>query len=211
MRGFTERTRARRYRLGLKVLELGNSYRFQLDVVETAEPILKELSQLLNANTHLAKLDKAEVVDLTRVEYPVPLRTAKFPILRRPAYCTALGKVLLAYSGKATLDQALQMLSKVTAKTITQPQRFLQQLHHIREVGYGVDDEEFSLGVRCVAAPVFSNTSEVIAAASVSAPTTCLTYDKLPEFAKHVMQSAQEISTRLGYTRKPRLVMSHCR
>lgn len=198
-RGFVERTRSGRYRLGLKVLELGNSYRFQLDLVEIAEPILKELSQLLNANTHLAKLDQTEVVDLTRVEYPMPVRVAKFSILRRPAHCTGLGKVLLAYSGKATLDQALQKLSKLTAKTITQPQRFLQELRRIRELGYGIDNEEFSLGIRCVAAPVFSDTSEVIAAISVSALITHLTYDKVPEFVKHVMRSAHEVSTRLGY------------
>ncbi len=198
--GFVEQLPNRRYSLGVKVLELGNIYRLRLDLIRKAEPILKLLSQRANANTHLARLEKCEVLDLIRVEYPAPLRVMRSPILRRPAHCTALGKALLAFGPPERVAQVLAgSLAKMTQRTISQPERLLQELARVREAGYAVDNEEFYSGIRCLAAPVFNEQSDAIAAVSISSLITHITTDRIPQFAQFVVETARELSSQLGY------------
>ncbi len=201
-RGFVEQRPNRRYSLGVRVLELGNVYRLRLDLIRTAEPVLRQLSRQVNTNTHLARLEHGEVLDLLRVEYPAPLRVARSPILRRPAHCTALGKALLAYASPEKLNSVIEAgLPKLTRNTITQPDRLLKELERVRERGYAVDNQEFYPGIRCIAAPVFNENSEAVAAVSISGLITLVTEDRVPGFAALVMQAAREISVQLGWPR----------
>jgi DNA-binding IclR family transcriptional regulator len=198
-----EQTPTRHYRLGLRVLELGNLCRLRLNLAKESQEIVERLSQRAGANAHLAMLDGIEVFDIVRVENPAPLRIARTPMLRRPAHCTALGKVLLAFGDpqwtRAVLDQGL---TRLTRKTITQPARLLAELERIRRAGYAIDNEEFYLGKRCLAAPVFDDLGRVKAALSVSCLITHLTEDRIERFARLAQGCAGEISERLGYQRK---------
>lgn len=117
-RGFLDRGDNRRYRLGLKVLELGNACRFRLSLVNIAQPVLRELSMHVNCNSHLAKLDGLEVVDLLRNEYPAPMRIARSPMLRRPAHCTALGKALLAFGAPSLAQDAIPFHRSVSGASL---------------------------------------------------------------------------------------------
>ena len=198
--GFVEQLPNRRYSLGLKVLELGNIYRLRLDLTRKAGPILKQLSLRTNANAHLARLDQGEVLDLLRIEYPAPLRVMRAPILRRPAHCTALGKALLAHGPADRVTQVIAAgLARMTPRTITQPDRFLNELARVREAGYAVDNEEFYSGMRCIAAPVFNEQSDAVAAISISALITHLTTDRIQPFAQMVVEAARELSSHLGH------------
>src|SRR5581483_5292195 len=197
---FVEQTPSRRYRLGLKILELGNLCRLRLDLVRRAQPTLESLSNRAGANAHLAKLDGVEVFDLLRVEHPAPMRITRNPMLRRPAHCTALGKAILAFESAARVDEILASgLPRLTRKTITNPDRFRDELARVRRRGYAIDNEEFYAGTRCVAAPVFDDGGRVVAAMSVSCLITHLTEDRLPDFAALVMDAAQHLSAQLGY------------
>jgi DNA-binding IclR family transcriptional regulator len=199
-RGFLEQGTNRRYRLGLKVLELGNVCRLRMELVNIAQPILRDLSVQANCNSHLAKLDGLEVVDLLRTEYPAPFRIARAPMLRRPAHCTALGKVLLAFGEPDLTDSVLAAgLPRLTRYTITKPDRFLAELQRIRKRGYAVDNEEFYAGRRCLAAPIFEESGRALAAVSVSAMITEITEDRVPAYARMVTASANKISEQLGY------------
>ncbi len=199
-KGFVQQRANRRYSLGLRVLELGNMYRLRLDLARNAEPILRRLSQRTNANAHLARMENSEVVDLLRVEFPTPLRVTRSPMMRRPAHCTALGKVLLAHGTEEHLQAVIRRgLPRLTGRTITQPKRLVHELERVRERGYAVDDEEFYPGIRCVAAPVFDEDSTVPAAMSVSGLITHVTQDRLPQFAEAVTHAARELSEQLGF------------
>jgi DNA-binding IclR family transcriptional regulator len=199
---FVEQTPARRYRLGLKILELGNLCRLRLDLAARAQPILESLSNRAGANAHLAKLDGVEVFDLVRVEHPAPLRITRNPMMRRPAHCTALGKAILAFENALRVEEILAAgLTRLTRKTITNPERFRDELASVRKRGYAVDNEEFYSGTRCLAAPVFDDSGRVVAAMSVSCLITYLTEDRVPHFAGLVLDAAQHLSAQLGHAR----------
>ena len=201
---FVEQTPARRYRLGLKILELGNLCRLRLDITARAQLILENLSSRAGANVHLAKLDGNDVVDLLRVEHPAPLRITRSPMLRRPAHCTALGKVLLAHESPFRIDEIVKAgLPRLTRKTITQPERFLNELARVRKRGYAVDNEEFYPGTRCLAAPVFDDAGRVVAAISISCLITHFTEDKEPDFSALVQDAARQLSRQLGFSKSP--------
>lgn len=202
-RGFLEQGGNHRYRLGLKVLELGNACRLRLDLATVAQPILESLSVQANCNSHLAKLDGLEVVDVLRAEYPAPFRISRTAMLRRPAHCTALGKVLLAFGNpNLAAEIAAAGLPRLTRLTITKPERFFAELDRIRRRGFAVDNEEFYAGRRCLAAPVLDEKGHVVAALSISAMITEITEDRVPVFARMVVESAARISEQLGYDAK---------
>jgi DNA-binding IclR family transcriptional regulator len=197
---FLEQTPGRRYRLGLKVLELGSLCRLRLDLATRAQPILENLSNRASANAHLATLDGCEVFDILRVEHPAPLRITRNPMLRRPAHCTALGKVIMAFDHPSRAEEIVKAgLARLTRKTITQPDRFHNELARVRKRGYAVDNEEFYPGTRCVAAPVFDDSKKVVAAMSVSSLITMLTEDRVADCAALVQDAAQDLSMQLGY------------
>jgi DNA-binding IclR family transcriptional regulator len=200
LRGFVEQGENRRYRLGLRVLELGNVCRLRMELLSVGAPIIKALSVQANCNSHLAKMDGMEVVDLVRSEHPAPVRVARMPILRRPAHCTALGKAILAFGDAARVDAVVRAgLSRLTHRTITQPTRFRGELSRIRERGFAIDNEEFYAGIRCVAAAVFDDSGQPIAGVSLSALITHITEDRVEHFGSLVMDAARRISAHVGY------------
>jgi DNA-binding IclR family transcriptional regulator len=119
---------------------------------------------------------------------------------RLPAYCTASGKVFLAYLTPAEIDDYLsQSLTSYTKNTVTQPELIRAQLATIREKGYAFDDEEYEVGVRAVAAPIRNQKGKVAAAVSVPCPASRLTLARLPEVAGVLISSTLTISRRLGW------------
>lgn len=200
-RGFVEQNAKRRYRLGMKMMELGNLCRLRLDLAGVAEPVLHDLSVRADANVHLARLDGFEVVDVLRIEYPAPMRIGRAPMLRRPVHCTALGKAMLAFGSAYLVDRLLteQKLSRMTRKTIVDPARFRVELDRTRARGFAIDNEEFYGGRRCVAAPVFDDAGQAVAGVSVSGIITYITEDRVSEFGAMVMDAGRDISARLGW------------
>ena len=120
---------------------------------------------------------------------------------RAPAYCTGVGKVLLAYLPESELTAFLQTikLERFTKNTITDPDLLKREIQLIRERGYSVDNEESTPGIRCVAAPILDASQHVIASISISGPSVRITDEKIPELADMVIETSQEISKALGY------------
>ncbi|MGI9860242.1 IclR family transcriptional regulator [Moorella naiadis] len=191
-----------RYRLGIKVFEIGNRALYSLDIRAIARPYLTRLVDDFNETANLAILDKWEVVYIDQVESSQIVKMLASPGTRAPAYCTAAGKVLLAYLGDHQLTGYLVEvpLLPYTAATISDPQQLRAELSLIRSQGFALDEGEREDGVRCVAAPVYNHEHKVIAAVSLSGPAHRLPAGELTgKFATAVVQVALRIGQHLGY------------
>jgi len=190
------------YQLGIKCFVLGNIVAGGLDLRETARPHLAALREATHETTQIAILDHWQVVYLERIlssQSVGYMRSRAGAIL--PAYCTGLGKTLLAYKPEAEVRAwaATQKFAALTPNTITSAKRLLKELDVIRERGYGLDQEEREKGVSCIAAPVFNHTGEVVAAISVAGPTGRMPRDLAgSDIAAAVVAAARAISVDLG-------------
>ncbi|MCX6621555.1 MAG: IclR family transcriptional regulator, partial [Acidobacteria bacterium] len=155
--GFVHRTPERRYRIGVRVLELGNVFRFDRKLLLRAEPLLRALAQRTSSTAHLAQLEGREVLELLRASAPGALTLSPFPVFRMPLHATALGKVLLAAQGEAGFRQFVgirRTLPSFTEHTITEPEQLRLELERIREQGYACSRGETRACNLCLGVPV---------------------------------------------------------
>jgi DNA-binding IclR family transcriptional regulator len=118
----------------------------------------------------------------------------------KPAFCTAEGRVLLAFSPPGLVAEVLkEELAARTPKTITDPAALQRLLDEVRLAGYAIDDEESEVGMRCLAAPVRDISGKVIAAVGLAGPTQRLTKKDLRAMAPEVVSTGDAVSVRLGY------------
>jgi IclR family transcriptional regulator, KDG regulon repressor len=190
------------YQLGIKCFVLGNIVAGGLDLRETARPHLAALRESTRETTQIAILDHWQVVYLERMLSPLSvgyMRSRAGAIL--PAYCTGLGKALLAFRPEAEVAAwaATQKFAALTPRTITSAKRLIKELAVIRERGYGLDQEEREKGVTCIAAPIFNHTGDVVAAISVAGPTERMPRELVgSDVAMAVVAAARAISVDLG-------------
>lgn len=200
--GYVEQDpRTRRYRLTLKLFELGSLCLARIELVREARPLLENLARLSGEVVHLAVLDQGEVVYVDKVESEQTIRMYSRVGRRSPVHCTGVGKALLAFVDDVTFQSivAEKGLRRYTPRTITDPERLREHLARVRETGVAFDDEEHEPGIRCVAAPVRDHRGVVVASISVAGPTVRMTHERLQELAEPVRQTAAAISARLGY------------
>lgn len=192
-----------RYGLTLKLFEIGMSVLERLELWREAEPVVKEIARVTGETVHLVTLDEDDLVYLGKVESMRTLRVSMMSRVGRsaPAYCTGVGKILLAYLPRKQLDYILKKEKPIryTDKTIVRRADLDRELSSIRDKGYAIDNEEHEAGVRCVAAPVRNNDSVVCGAVSVSVPTVRLPDKEIPRYRDIIVQAAEEISRRMGY------------
>ncbi len=197
----------RKYRLGLRVLELAGALGESLEIREVARPLLTWLAKTTGETVHLATLDGDEMVFLERVDgvQPVTLRTRVG--FRAPAHVTAVGKAVLAFSPPLVVDRFLRgrQLKRYTLHTITGPDAFAAHLETVRRQGFAVDNEEHRLSIRCVGAPIFDHLGRPVAAVSIAGPMFRLSTRRMRELAEVVKQAARRISEALGH----RVATSH--
>jgi len=190
-----------RYRLGLKLFELGSKAIASLDLREQARPHLTRVQQDTEETVNFAVLDQGEVLYIAKIEPQRNLRIAAHVGHRFPAYCTALGKAMMADLSEAEVDliiRGCEMKAK-TPNTITTPAMLKDELRMIRSRGYSIDDEENDEGARCVGVAVRDQRGRPVAAISVSGPASRVTKSKVPDIAKVLIRSAEALSSELGY------------
>lgn len=193
--GYVEREPStRRYRLGPRLVALGQRRLDLMPLHEVAAPYLRSLMEQTGECAHLGVPAEGRVLYIGQAESPATLRVNVPVGHTAPLHCTALGKALLAFG----LLDFPQPLERFTPRTITDPSRLARHLARVHQQGYAVDDEEFDPGVRCVAAPVFDHRSFVVAAIGISGPTTRMTERRLPRLARIVRRIAGELSIRMG-------------
>jgi IclR family pca regulon transcriptional regulator len=206
--GYLEQGASRKYRLGLRVTDLGMSALNSTGLREHARPHLEELRQRTSYTASLGVLDGIEVLYVDRArsfrrgqnEVDLGLQAGS----RVPAYCTAMGKMLLAHLPEPQLRDTLaeMKLTKQGPKTITSKKKLKDELEKVREAGFAVDDEELAAGLYAIAAPVRNEARDVVAAVNLSAPSSMIALEELVDaLGPHLVTTADRISARLGYRR----------
>lgn len=214
--GYVERDESGRYQLGLACLELAQSFQAGNALSRLALPELEKLRDEIKETVHLAVLDRADVVYLQKLPGLHAIGFLESRVGGRlPAYCTGLGKVLLAHLDPARVKEILkhegyeQALPRFTPTTITTVDGLLAALAEIRERGFGYDFGEHEPDVRCVAVPLFGPQGRCVAAISVAGPASRM--DPVQENGcaiRAAVKAASIISKSLGYraTRQADLV-----
>lgn len=200
--GFIEQdTETKRYRLGYKYLELSSILLESIDLRSQASPFLKELEQLTNEVIHLVVYDQGEAVYIEKLEGNETLRTHSQIGRRAPIHCTSVGKAILAHLSEGEVHSILDKhgLPKHTDHTITDKEKFLEELKKVNREGYAVEIEENEVGISCIAVPIFDHRGRITAAVSISGPTLRMTNERLTELREVITKVGQKISTRLGY------------
>ncbi len=176
------------YQLGLRLFELGEHVPRTHRLREAALPFLQDLYEASHDTVHLAVLEGTDVVYLERIRGHRRFNVASRVGGRLPAYCTGVGKVLLAFNPEAARQVLAAHLTPRTRYTITDPAVLTEELARIREAGIGYDREENALGVACVAAPILVD-DRAIAAVSV----TCSSPSQAERYAPAVKAAAHGI------------------
>lgn len=190
----------RRYRLGMKLWELGQLATTGVDWLERLKPFLQQLTDATGETTHLAVLNDGQVLYVEKVESTRSLRMPSQVGRRLPAHCTGVGKALIAFLPEEVVRSlvARRGLPSFTPNTITDPARLEAELAMIRARGYSVDDEEIEEGLVCIGAPVRDHTSHVVAAVSIAGPSSRLRPDTIERHAEAVVRIAASMSAALG-------------
>ena len=189
------------YRLGLKNLQLRQSFVKHNGLLRHSNPVLKSLTDKCNETSYLAVLKDYQAIYINAIESNLPVRVGSRVGRRYPFYCTAVGKVLVAAMNEKILGEYLESkeLTRFTPKTIVDPDELTKHLRIIAETGYAVDDEELEIGVTCLAAPIRDYTKRVVGAVSLSAPSTRFTAErKNSVLIPLIREAAEELSARLG-------------
>jgi IclR family acetate operon transcriptional repressor len=190
------------YELGPVLIHLGNAALASTEIRSAALPVLRDLTAQVDETSHLAVPCDDRALIIAVQDSPHPLRAASRPGFQAELHCSATGKVLLAFAGpeRVTALYTGARPTRRTAHTLTTLAAIRRECDLTRQRGYSLDDEEFNLGVRCLAAPVFASDGTVAAAMGVTAATVRFTKERIPEIAAAVMQAAAELSRLLGYT-----------
>lgn len=198
-RGYAEQDpQSRRYRLGPQVVRLSRSLLTRMPLREEAKPFLIELVDRTGECAHLAILAQNQALYIDQVESPASLRVTTGVGTLAPLHSTALGKSLLAFDGTAVLPETLPAF---TPRTITDPESLRLHLEQTRCQGYALDDEEYELGVRCVAAPIYDYRGKVVGAIGISGPAGRMSLERVAEFTKIVTEVSTELSNRMSFKR----------
>lgn len=202
-RGYIEQDkRTGNYRLGIKTFEVANIFLHHLGLRRQARPILEELVTACDETAYLAILDGTEVVYVLMHETSHTVRIVPRLGHRLPAYCTASGKIQLAYESRDHLAQIFEgrSLQAHTGNTIDNFEKLGAHLKEAARLGYAVDNEELEEGVRCVAAPVKDYSGRVVAGVGLSGPVSRFSVERIDkELVPLVKDAAAKISQRLGY------------
>jgi IclR family pca regulon transcriptional regulator len=206
--GFLVQGTGRKYRLSLHVTNLGMSVLNSTSLREHSHPYLEELRQRTTYTVNLAVLDGPEIMyvdcarSLRRGQNKIDLKLG--PDSRLPAYCTSMGKMLLANLPICEQRDLIGTMTLVRRgpNTITSKKALHTELEHVLEGGMAVNDEEMAQGLVSVAASLRTESREVVAAINLAAHTSMISLEEMvDQLSPHLLATADNISARLGYRR----------
>ena len=194
--GFVEQDdNSARYQLGPQLLTLGQHLLNRITLRDHARPYLHELVDKTGECAHLAIQAQRQALYIDQVESTAALRVESEIGTLSPLHCTALGKVMLAFADCNMPEE----MRPFTHRTVTDPSTLEAQLTQTTNRGYAIDDEEYNYGVRCVAAPVYDHRGLLVGAIGISGPAGRVTLERIDEFGDIVKETADALSTRMGY------------
>jgi IclR family acetate operon transcriptional repressor len=188
------------YLVGPRLVCLGSGSTYQMTLRKICRPVLQDLRNVTGETVNLGILDGQDVFYVDVVQSRHPFRMASRIGITRPLYCTAMGKMLAALLPTHEKERVLGSLrfERFTPHTMTQLAQLQEDLTKTQRRGYALDDEEATLGARCVSAPILLDANGPAAAVSVAGPTARISRDRIPLFADAVQKAAGAISARLS-------------
>lgn len=199
--GFLNKTTEGRYRLGWRLVTLSETLLATTELRHEARPVMEALAAQYKETIHLAVLDDTKAVYVDKLEGMQAVRVELTSLgTRLYPHCSALGKILLAYSPEEEARRIIRTagLPRFTPNTITDEETLCQTLTQIRKQGYACDFEEILPDLCCVGAPIYNYSGRVIAAISMSLPTYRFRRSQT-EYRDAIVRTAKIISDRLGY------------
>src|SRR5271156_4786884 len=191
------------YHLGIACFAIGQAAVGQLDIRRVSQPYLQELNRQTRETIHLTVRHGLSAVYVEKLDSPEQLRIHSRIGAGVPLYCTAVGKIMLAYMPKDEQENVLRQLElkRLTPNTVGSLQELQTELYRVRKNGYACDMEEHELHIRCVAAPIWDHTGGVSASLSLTAPMVRMPVSRLRQLAPLVQAAGLRISAELGYSR----------
>jgi len=200
--GFVEQLSDRgKYRLGFAIVRLAGFTTAQMDLAKESQPICDRLSRESGETTNIAILDGDRIINIVEAHGPAEISLRTWIGQNCPAHATSSGKALLAALGAQTLRDLLGAgtLPVFTPNTVSDTDALAAELEHVRRDGWANVREELEVGLNAVAAPIWDSSGKTIAALSVSGPAYRLSPDRFATVAKLTIDSARQISRRLGH------------
>jgi len=190
----------RLWSVGVQAFASGNAFLKTRNLVATARPHMRALMEESEETVNLAVEDQFEAIYLTQVECRQMMRAFARPGARVPLHCSSVGKALLSAMPDGDLARVLhrQGLPRVTVKTISTTIALREDLGRARERGYAIDDEEHAVGLRCVAAVIFNESADPVAAVSLSGPMARIPDERIALLGDLVRRKADAITAQLG-------------
>jgi IclR family KDG regulon transcriptional repressor len=202
-KGYIEQNKAtENYRLGVKSLELGQTFIKQLGLIRQAKPFMREIVEKCNEMAYIGVIRQNSVVYLDVEEANQTVRVANRVGWRLPIHCTAIGKAQIAFVSEEEFDKLgiLDNMERFTPNTIIDKGEFINHLKEVAKQGYALDNEEYNLGVRCVGVPLRDYTGRVVGGICVSGPSFRITDEMLrKEIIPLVKKAGEKASKRLGF------------
>ena len=195
-----------RYALGKSLILLSRQALRKQELTQIARPWLKELACDTGETVNLTTRLEDSVIQLDHVDSSNMLRVSWNSDERFPLHASASGKVFTAFLPQDERNRILRQVERpaFTTATIVDRKRFERELQTIQEQGYALDNGEREAGVRCVAAPIFNAHGLVVAAVSISGPSSRLSIANLHQLARSLTRAASRISESLGYLIDPK-------
>jgi len=178
-----------KYRLGMKILELGHVISSNINLRKLILPYMQELADFTNETVYLGIPNEGEVIYLDSSSPKHQLSTRSMLGVKAPLYCTGIGKAMLAHLPEEVLHSIFAKgLKKFTDHTITEPEKLLQEIAEIRTRGYSIDNMEHEFGIKCVGMPILNKKKQVVAGISMSGPSLRYDDEKIKEYAARLKE-----------------------
>lgn len=200
-KGYVKQNQHNHYLLTLKLFELGSKCLEELDMLEVARPYMRQIMEQVNEVVHLVILEGNAIVYIDKVEPDTTIRMHSRIGIRRPLYCTAVGKAILATMDQKEVEEIWKQtdIKELTQYTITDLDKMKVELESIHKKGYAVDEQENEIGVRCIGIPLLDYTKKAWGAFSISGPIERMTDEAIDKIIPVVIPIGEQIRNELGY------------
>lgn len=191
---------AQTWSIGVEAFRIGSAFLRRTNYVEAGRPVMHRLMQASHETSNMGILDGGDVVFVSQVETHQPIRAFFRPGTRGLVHASGIGKALLAERPEREVRRLIEErgLPRFTANTLVTAEALQADLAATRERGWALDDEESTVGMRCLAAPIFNEYGEAVAGISISGLAARLDDDRVQQFGPRVRAAADEITEAIG-------------
>lgn len=192
------------YRLGIRLFQMAYLTLEHNDLRQLASPFLRRLGEQFQENVHLSVLDDCDIIFVYVIESPQRVKLAAAVGQRLPACATASGKAMLAFMPEESVRRILEHgMTQYTPNTLCSPEALFENIRQVRERGFALDEQEYEAGINAVAAPIFDQNHQPIAAVAVAGPAYRLTRERMLEIGPVVLATTRDIAQEINMADRP--------